>query len=129
MPPIRYCVMPKSGYKSITIPEELYDRFKSYKDNNSGYSLSKYISQMLEGRIIQDKAIHESNPIIKKIGSEKDTTVLRDYTTGQIVEVGVRQDTLGKPTLYCESCNSSRCIHCGFCYALPETYIMLKATR
>lgn len=116
--------MPKPGYKSITIPEELYDRFKSYKDNDSDYSLSKYVSQMLEGRIIQDRVMHESNPIIKKIGSDADTMVLRDYTISRIVEIGVRDDKL-----HCKWCNSSTCIHCGFCYALPETYTMLKATR
>ncbi len=86
--------MPKPGYKSITIPEEIYDRFKSYKDNDSDYSLSKYVSHMLEGRIIQDKVMRESNPIMYKIGIDGDTTVLRDHTTGMIAEVGVRDGEL-----------------------------------
>ena len=123
MPPILYRTMPKPGYKSITIPEEIYDRFKSYKDNDSDYSLSKYVSHMLEGRIIQDKVMREANPIMYKIGIDGDKIVLRDYTTGMIAEVGVRD---GK--LYCKTCKDSRCIHCGFCYALPEIYSMLKPT-
>lgn len=123
MQPIRYRTMPKSGYKSITIPEEIYDRFKSYKDNDSDYSLSKYVSRMLEERIIQDKVMRESDSIIKKIGSDGDTMVLRDHTTGMIAEVGARDGEL-----YCKTCKDSRCIHCGFCYALPEMYGMLKST-
>ncbi len=123
MPPIRYYTMPKPGYKSITIPEEIYDRFKSYKDNDSDYSLSKYVSHMLEERIIQDEVFAKNAPMLKKIGIDDDRIVLRDKKNNRIVEVVVKNNTL-----YCESCESTECLCCGFCYALPETYSMLKPT-
>ena len=64
--------MPKTGYKTITIPEEVYDRFKSYKDSEEvrsqkgEHSLSKYVSQVLEERMLEDEAHGAQRPHAQK---------------------------------------------------------------
>ncbi|MXX20693.1 MAG: hypothetical protein F4Y82_02780 [Cenarchaeum sp. SB0665_bin_23] len=120
--------MPKTGYKSITIPTETYDRFKTYKDTDGiktemgAYSLSKYVSYMLEERMMRDKMMAESAPMLKKIGIDDDRILLRDRKENRIVEVVVQQ---GK--LHCELCDADDCIHCGFCLAMPEVYAVMKS--
>lgn len=119
--------MPKTGYKSITVPEEIYERFKTYKDTDGvknemgSYSLSKYVSYMLEERMLQDKILAESAPMLKKISIDDDRIILRDRKANRVVEVIIQQ---GK--LYCELCEDDSCLHCGFCYAIPEVYAVMK---
>lgn len=120
--------MPKTGYKTITIPEEVYDRFKSYKDSEEvrsqkgEHSLSKYVSQVLEERMLEDEAMARSAPMLKKITIDGDRIILRDSKINRIVEVVVQQ---GK--LYCEMCEADDCLHCGFCYAMPDVYKVMDA--
>ena len=120
--------MPKPGYKSITISEELYDRFKSHKDTDEvkkrdgSYSLSKHVSFMLEERMLEDEIMAQNAPMIKKIGVDDDRIILRDTKINRIVEVVVQQGAL-----HCEMCSDDNCVHCGYCYALPEVYAVMSA--
>lgn len=119
--------MPKPGYKSITIPEQIYDKFKTYKDTDGvknemgAYSLSKYVSFMLEERMMKDEVFAKNAPMLKKIGIDDDRIILRDKKINRIVEVVVKNNTL-----YCELCEAENCIHSGFCYAMPEVYTIMK---
>lgn len=115
--------MPTLGYKSITIPESLYDKFRAHigseavKSEVGSYSLSKFISHMLEERMMMDEAIANNSQMFKKIGIDGDRIILRDKRSNRVVEVVIKDQTL-----YCESCGSEECLHCGFCYAQPEVY-------
>lgn len=119
--------MPKPGFKSITIPDHLYDQFKMHvgsddvKNEVGSYSLSRFVSRMLEGRMVMDKAIAHNSLMLKKIGMDGDTVILRDRKNNRVVAVVIKDDTL-----YCESCESEECLHCGFCYALPEVYTTMN---
>ena len=119
--------MPKPGYKSITIPNDLYDQFRVHissddvKNKVGSYSLSKFVSHMLEVRMMKDKAIAHNSLMLRKIGIDGDRVILRDRKSNRVVEVVIKDHTL-----YCESCESEECLHCGFCYALPEVYTVMK---
>lgn len=121
--------MPKPGYKSITIPDYLYDQFRVHigsdnvKNEVGSYSLSRFVSHMLEGRMMKDKAIAHNSLMLRKIGIDGDRVILRDRKSNRVVEVVIKDHTL-----YCESCKSEECLHCGFCYALPEVYTAMKIT-
>ena len=121
--------MPKQGYKSITIPDDLYDQFRVHigsddvKNEVGSYSLSKFVSHMLEVRMMKDKAIAHNSLMLRKIGIDGDRVILRDRKSNRVVEVVIKDHTL-----YCESCESEECLHCGFCYALPEVYTAMKIT-
>ena len=121
--------MPKQGYKSITIPDDLYDQFRVHigsddvKNKVGSYSLSKFVSHMLEVRMMKDKAIAHNSLMLRKIGIDGDRVILRDRKINRVVEVVIKDHTL-----YCESCESEECLHCGFCYALPEVYTAMKIT-
>ena len=121
--------MPKSGYKSITIPDDLYDQFRVHigsdnvKNEVGSYSLSRFVSHMLEVRMMKDKAMAHNSLMLRKIGIDGDRVILRDRKSNRVVEVVIKDHTL-----YCESCESEECLHCGFCYALPEVYTTMKIT-
>ena len=121
--------MPTTGYKSITIPEHLYDQFRAHigsddvKNDVGAYSLSKFVSDMLEERMMKDRAIAHNSLMLRKIGIDGDRAILRDRKSNRVAEVVIKDHTL-----YCESCESEECLHCGFCYALPEVYTVMKNT-
>lgn len=119
--------MPKSGFKSITIGEDIYEKFNaSFLENkdtlavNGIRSLSGYLSYILESRMVEAEALSDYNPVIKKISVEKDHIILLDNGFNRIAEVVVRDGEM-----YCQLCEEYSCLHAGFAYALPEAGALL----
>ena len=119
--------MPKDGFRSITIPATVYDRFQdAYSGNKAELavrgvrSLSGYLTGMLEELMRADEAVAGHTPRMKKISVGDGRAVLLDRHENRIAEV-VARDGL----LFCQLCEDNNCLHAGFAYALPEIYMIL----
>ena len=120
-------IMPKEGFRSITIPETVYDRFHTAYTGNKAElairgirSLSGYLTRMLEERMRSDEAVAEYTPRMKKVSVDDGRAVLLDRHENRIAEVVVQDGSL-----YCQLCEVSNCLHVGFAHSLPEVYAFL----
>jgi hypothetical protein len=110
--------MPKPGFKSITVSENVYNKFfKSYERNKSGLELkgitsfSGYLTSMMFAK---------HSPYIEKLSIEGNVIVLKDNKVNRIVEI-----TLENGELQCLLDRKKDCIHIGFVYSLPQVYDIL----
>lgn len=120
-------VVPKPGFKSITVSESVYDRFHdAYQTSQEELtrkgvkSFSAYVSYMLEEQMLKDETFARHAPMIKKVSVESDCVILRDNVHNRIVEVSVHDGQL-----YCQKCEQKDCIHVGFVFSMPDVYDML----
>ena len=67
-------IMPKPGYKSITVSENVYKKFfEVYEKNKKGLELkgigsfSGYLTSMMEEMMIKDEVFAKHSPFIEKI--------------------------------------------------------------
>lgn len=114
--------MPKDGFKSITLPEAVYQRFNNDYDNNRKdlairgvRSLSGYISHLLEERMAETEVLARQTPVIKKVSFDGNRVVLLDSVANRIAEVIIQGGDL-----VCQLCERDNCMHVGFAYSLPE---------
>lgn len=121
--------MTKIGFRSITIPESVYERFsRDYQESKNDLavrgirSLSGYISYMFESRMQENETLARRAPMIKRVSTDSDRAVLLDNTTNRIAEIVFQNGEL-----FCQLCEESDCLHTGFAYALPEVNAALGA--
>lgn len=121
--------MPKEGFKSITVSDQIYDRFQDiYNENketlaNKGVrSLSGYVSYMLEESMNRDETFARFAPKIEGISIEDDRVILKDHIQNRIVEV-----VLQESEMHCYLCESKDCMHIGYVLSMPEVYKALNA--
>ena len=121
--------MPKEGFKSITVSEEIYDRFHAiYKDNKPNLttkginSFTGYITYMLEESMKKDKTFAAYAPMLETVTIYEDRVVLKDNIRNRIVEVVIQQGEL-----FCFMCEEKNCVHVGFVFSIPEVYKILDA--
>ena len=122
--------MPKDGFRSITIPETVYDRFHdAYTGNKADLavrgirSLSGYLTHMLEEVMRLDEAVAGHTPRMKKVSVDDGRAVLLDRQENRIAEVAVRDGSL-----HCQLCEADNCLHVGFAHALPEACALLNGS-
>ena len=120
--------MPKPGFKSITVSENVYRKFfEVYEKNRKDLELrgvtsfSGYLTSMMEEMMIKYEASAKHVPLIEKIAIDSDRLVLKDNKRNRIIEVILRNGEL-----QCLLDESSHCIHVGFAYSLPELYSTIK---
>ena len=120
--------MPKSGFKSITVSETVYDKFNVIYQNSKEElvmkgvnSFSGYVSFMLEELMAKDKTFARYAPKIEKISLDDDRVILKDNIKNRIVEI-----TINKDQLECLLCNKKDCVHVGFVFSLPSVYELLN---
>lgn len=116
--------MPKAGFKSITVSENVYKKFfevyeKSRKELElKGItSFSGYLTSMIEEIMEKYEAFAKHAPLIEKIAVDSDRVILKDNKRNRIAEVLLKNDEL-----QCLLDESSNCVHIGFAYSLPELY-------
>lgn len=124
-----YTVMPKPGFKSITISETIYDKFhETFKANKEKMaskgvnSLAGYVTYMLEETMQRDSTFARHAPKLEKVSVDDDRVVLRDNLQKRIVEVAVQRGEL-----YCMLCEEKDCVHIGFVWSLPDVYETLNS--
>lgn len=121
--------MPKAGFKSITVSEEVYDRFFDVFEKNKPdltmkgiNSFSGYVTYMLEQTMQKDKTFARYAPKLEKIAIDEDRVVLKDNIKNRIAEV-----TVQKGELFCQLCEEKDCVHVGFVFSLPDVYEILNS--
>jgi len=115
--------MPKAGFKSITVTENVYDRlFAVYKANQEELqiigvnSFSGYVTHCLELQLKNKNIAIKYRPSLQKLTVNYDRVLLKDNIRNRVAEIII------KPKLKCMLCDSNSCMHIGFCYSLPEVY-------
>jgi hypothetical protein len=116
--------MPKPGFKSITVSENVYKKFfKVYEKNKKGLELkgvtsfSGYLTSMMEEMMVRYEAFAKHAPYMEKIDIDQNRVTLKDNKRNRIVEV-----LLKNGELQCLLDEKSDCVHVGFVYSLPELY-------
>jgi hypothetical protein len=116
--------MPKAGFKSITVSEEVYDKFHDvFQKNKSDLSMkgvnsfAGYITYMLEDMMLKDKTFARYAPKLEKISVDDDRVIIKDNIKNRIAEV-----TIQRGELFCQLCEEKNCFHIGFVFSLPDVY-------
>ncbi len=121
--------MPKAGFKSITISEEVYDKFHDvFQKNKSDLSMkgvnsfAGYITYMLEDMMLKDKTFAKYAPKLEKVSVDEDRVIIKDNIKNRIAEVAIQRGEL-----YCQLCEEKNCFHIGFVFSLPDVYEVLNS--
>lgn len=121
--------MPKAGFKSITVSEEVYNRFHDiYRKNKQDLamkginSFAGYITFMMEDLMQKDETFARYAPKLEKISADDNRVVVKDNIKNRIAEVAVQNGEL-----YCMLCEEKNCVHVGFVFSLSEVYEVLNA--
>jgi hypothetical protein len=116
--------MPKPGYKSITVSENVYKKFfEVYEQNRKRLELkgimsfSGYLTNRMEEMMIKDEVFAKHSPFIEKTAIDQNRVILKDNKQNRIAEV-----LLNNGELQCLLDERSDCVHVGFVYSLPELY-------
>jgi hypothetical protein len=120
--------MPKPGFKSITVSENVYKKFfEVYEKNKEGLELkgvtsfSGYLTSRMEEMMIKDEVFAKHSPLIEKIAVDQNRVILKDNKRNRIVEVLMKNGEL-----QCLLDERSDCVHVGFVYSLPELYCIIN---
>ena len=120
-------LLPKPGFKSITVSENVYRRFfDAYAKNkkelefNGITSFSGYLTSMMEDIMKRYEAKGLHAPFMEKILVGHNSVIIKDNKRNRIVEITLRDNDL-----QCLLDDRNDCVHIGFVYSLPELYFML----
>ena len=120
--------MPKPGFKSITVSENVYKKFFGvYEKNKKGLELkgvtsfSGYLTSKMEEMMIKDEVFAKHSPLVEKIAVDQNRVILKDNKRNRIVEVLMKNGEL-----QCLLDERSDCVHVGFVYSLPELYCIIN---
>jgi hypothetical protein len=116
--------MPKAGFKSITVSENVYNKFfdvyirsKKELELKGITSFSGYLTSMMEEMIVFAKHA----PFIEKIAIDQNRVIVKDNKRNRIAEV-----LLKNGELQCLLDERADCVHVGFVYSLPELYSLIS---
>ncbi|MFL6396059.1 MAG: hypothetical protein ACJ706_02720 [Nitrososphaeraceae archaeon] len=104
--------MPKAGFKSITVSENVYKFFEVYEKSRKELELkgitsfSGYLTSMIEEMMEKYEAFAKHAPLIEKIAVDSDRIILKDNKRNRIAEVLLKNDEL-----QCLLDESSLCTH------------------
>jgi hypothetical protein len=120
--------MPKPGFKSYIIKEELYNLLKEKFEHDKiklqtigVNSFSAFLTYMINKKIANEVQIKESEKIIEKIKIVSNTIILKDNIINRIIELKINNKKI-----FCEYDKKYDCMHVGFSYSFPEVYLMLN---
>src|SRR5690242_9494702 len=92
--------MPKPGFKTITVKEEIFNRYYShYKKQQvrlkaKGVSFSGFVTDLMKEAMIKHETFLKYAPFIEKIDVEDDRVILKDNKRDRIVEVMIKDGEL-----------------------------------
>ena len=119
--------MPKSGFKSITVNEIIYDKFyqiffdqKEKLAMKGVNSFAGYVTFCLEEMMRKDETFSKFTPKIEKISVDDNRVILNDIVKNRIVEIQFVENKLA-----CMLCDQDECKHVGFCESMPEVIEIL----
>ncbi len=119
--------MPKPGFKSITVSQNIYDKFfyiyekkKNDLELKGITSFSGYLTSIMEEMMSKHETFAKYAPLIEKLSVDQDRIVLKDNKLNRIVEILLRNGEL-----QCLLDEKNDCIHIGFVYSLTEVYSVM----
>src|ERR687886_2457536 len=126
----RTSTMPKAGFKSITVSEnvykkffEIYEKSKKELELKGITSFSGYLTSMMEEMMIKYEAFAKHAPFMEKISIDQNRAIVKDNKRNRIAEVLFKNGEL-----QCLLDERTDCVHVGFVYSLPELYNNEKVT-
>jgi hypothetical protein len=121
--------MPKPGYKSITVSDNVYKKFfEVYEKNKKGLELkgissfSGYLTSRMEEMMIKDEVFAKHLPFIEKIAVDQNRVILKDNKKNRVAEI-----LMNNGELQCLLDERTDCVHVGFVYSLPELYGIISS--
>ncbi len=121
--------MPRAGFKSITVSDNVYNRFfGTYERTRSDLELkgitsfSGYLTRMMEETMIKYEVFSRHAPFMEKIDVDQNRITVKDNKRNRIAEVFLKDDEL-----HCSLDENTDCTHIGFVYSLPEYYNIIAA--
>ena len=123
--------MPGKGYRSITISEDVYDKFEEiYLENKKKMakkginSFSGFFVHKFKSALKADEIFGKYMRKIEVLHFDSDQIILQDNINIKVVIVYIRNKKLE-----CSICSSGSCIHVGFCYSLFKIYPYLEKEK
>jgi hypothetical protein len=120
--------MPKPGYKSITVSENVYNKFFGVYERSKRElelkgitSFSGYLTSMMEEMMNRYEVFAKQAPFIEKVSIDRDRVIVKDNKKGRIAEVLLKDGELR-----CLLDERVDCVHVGFVYSMPELYRIIK---
>jgi hypothetical protein len=92
--------MPKPGYKSITVIENVYKEFRVYEKNKKELELkgirsfSGYLTSMMEEMMLRYETFARHAPYMEKLSVDQNRLVLKDNKRNRIAEVMLKEEEL-----------------------------------
>jgi hypothetical protein len=121
--------MPKAGFKSITVSEnvykkffEIYEKSKKELELKGITSFSGYLTSMMEEMMIKYEAFAKHAPFMEKISIDQNRVIVKDNKRNRIAEVLFKNGEL-----QCLLDERADCVHVGFVYSLPEIYFVINS--
>ena len=123
--------MPKPGFKSNIVSENIYKKFFSVYEKRKNdlelkwiKSFSGYLTSMMEEMMLNHEAFAKQAPFMEKISIDSDRVLIKDNKRKRIAEVILRNGELRCFTRWKNRLRSHR-----FVYSLPKVYIVLNNKR
>jgi hypothetical protein len=120
--------MPKPGYKSITVSENVYNKFFGVYERSKRElelkgitSFSGYLTSMMEEMMNRYEVFAKQAPFIEKVSIDRDRVIVKDNKKGRIAEVLLKDGELR-----CLLDERVDCVHVGFVYSMPELYRIIN---
>ena len=113
--------MPNIGFTSITVSQEVYDRFFEVYEKKKPELILEGINSFsgyVTGQIQETMKAHKTKMRFGVIMAEKGRLVIYDSHIDRIIEIDPRKGDYG----YCLHCERDNCLHCGFAVSLPQFY-------
>ena len=96
---VREGKMPKPGFKSITISEQVYEKFYDVYEKNKDKltmkgvnSFAGYITYMLEDSMLKDKTFAKYAPKLELMSIEDDRVIVKNNIQNRIAEVVFKEE-------------------------------------
>ncbi|HEY7569785.1 MAG TPA: hypothetical protein VH796_00325 [Nitrososphaeraceae archaeon] len=121
--------MPKPGFKSITVSENVYKKFyDSYEKNKKKLELkgitsfSGYMTSLMEETVTRYDTFAKHGPFMEKVSIDQDRILIKDNKRNRIAEILLKDGEL-----QCLLDEKTDCIHIGFVYSVPEIYLLMDS--
>jgi predicted CopG family antitoxin len=117
--------MPKKGFKSITLKEDVYKRLEKVYNQNKLLlqregvdSLSSFITRIISSYIKEGDTAR-----LEHFNLHENVIRIKDKKLERIIDVDYRNGEM-----FCELCGSTDCVHTGYAWSIYQQYKTVPST-
>lgn len=117
--------MPESGWKSITIREDVFREIQNFVEKNQKPLEAigiPNLSALVMRALLEFIKKPIPKPRFEHFNVYEDRITIRDNDEGRLVDVYIREKNL-----WCEYDKSNDCVHVGYAWALPQVRSALRS--